>query len=202
MKVAVVNLKGGTTKTSTSMFLAAALSRRGRTLLVDCDPQGSSLSWSEGAEADWGRLPFSVMGLPTKDVHKKLRGFEGDYRHVVLDTPPGDLGIVRSALMAADTALVAVQATAMDLDRVQPTIDLIAEMESVNDLTFSILLARVRRISREGQDARAAMEGAGLPVMRAEVPQLGFYADAFGEPFGEDLGEYERVAAELLGEEA
>ncbi|MDP9438454.1 MAG: ParA family protein [Actinomycetota bacterium] len=202
MKVAVVNLKGGTTKTSSSMFLAAALSRRGRTLLVDCDPQGSSLSWSEGAEADGGRLPFSVMGLPTKDVHKKLRGFEGDYRHIVLDTPPGDLGIVRSALLASDTALVAVQATAMDLDRVQPTIDLIAEMEPINDLTFSILLARVRRISREGQDARAAMEGAGLPVMKAEVPQLGFYADAFGEPFGEDLGEYERVAAELLGEEA
>lgn len=201
MKVAVVNLKGGTTKTSTSMFLAAALSRRGRTLLVDCDPQGSSLSWSEGAESDGGRLPFSVMGLPTKDVHKKLRGFEGDYRHIVLDTPPGDLGIVRSALIAADTALVAVQATAMDLDRVRPTIDLIAEIEPINDLTFSILLARVRRISREGQDARAAMQGAGLPVMKAEVPQLGFYADAFGEPFGEDLGEYERVAVELLGEE-
>lgn len=202
MKVAVVNLKGGTTKTSTSMFLAAALSRRGRTLLVDCDPQGSSLSWSEGAEANGGSLPFSVMGLPTRDVHRKLKGFEGDYLHTVLDTPPGDLGIVRSALLAADTALVAVQATAMDLDRVQPTIDLIAEIEPLNDLTFSILLARVRRISREGQDARAAMEGAGLPVMKAEVPQLGFYADAFGELFGDDLGEYERVAAELLGEEA
>ena len=202
MKVAVVNLKGGTTKTSTSMFLAAALSKRGRTLLVDCDPQGSSLSWSEGAEADGGRLPFSVMGLPTRDVHRKLKGFEGDYQHIVLDTPPGDLGIVRSALIAADTALVAVQATAMDLDRVQPTIDLIAEIEPINDLTFSILLARVRRISREGQDARAAMEGAGLPVMKSEVPQLGFYADAFGEAFGEDLGEYERVAAELLGEDA
>ena len=136
-----MNLKGGTTKTSTSMFLAAAFSRRGRTLLVDCDPQGSSLSWSEGAEADGGRLPFSVMGLPTRDVHRKLKGFEADYRHVVLDTPPGDLAVVRSALLAADTALVAVQATAMDLDRVQPTIDLIAEIEPLNDLTFSILLA-------------------------------------------------------------
>ncbi len=202
MKVAVANLKGGTTKTSTAMFLAAALSRRGRTLLVDCDPQGSALSWSEGAEADGGRLPFNVMGLAVKDVHKKLRGFEGDYEHIVLDTPPGDLAIARSALLAADTAVVAVQATAMDLDRVMATIDLIAEVEPLNDLTFSILLARVRRISREGQDARAAMEEAGLPVMKAEVPQLGFYADAFGEPFGEDLGEYERVAAELLGEEA
>ncbi len=202
MKVAVVGLKGGVSKTTGSMFLAAALSRRGRTLLVDCDPQGSALSWAEGAETDGGRLPFSVMGLPTRDVHRKLRGFENDYEHVVIDTPPGEIAIARSALMAADTALVPVQATAMDLDRVMPTISLIAEVEPLNDLTFSILLSRVRRISREGRDARAAMEEAELPVMRTEVPQLGFYADAFGEPFGEDLGEYERVAAELLGEEA
>lgn len=202
MKVAVANLKGGVGKTTGSMFLAAAFARRGRTLLVDCDPQGSALSWAEGAEADGGRLPYSVMGLPTKDVHRKLRGFENDYEHIVIDTPPGDLAIARSALLAADTVLVSVQAMAMDLDRVMPTIDLIAEVEPLNDLTFSILLSRVRRISREGRDARTAMEDAGLPVLKTEIPQLGFYADSFGEPFGENLGEYERVAAELLGEEA
>lgn len=200
MKVAIANLKGGTSKTTTAFFLAAAFSRRGKTLLVDCDPQGSSLSWAESAEEDGGRLGFSVMGLPTRDVHRKLKGFEGDYAHVVLDTPPGELAIARSALLAADVALVAVQPTAMDLDRVLPTLELIAEVEPVNDLTFHVMLARVRRISREGRDARAAMEAMGLPVMRTEVPQLGFYADAFGEVVGENLGDYDQVARELLGE--
>ncbi len=201
MKVAVANLKGGTSKTTSAFFLAAALARRGKTLLVDCDPQGSALSWAESAEEDGGSLGFSVMGLPTRDVHRKLKGFEGDYEHVVLDTPPGELAIARSALLAADVALVAVQPTAMDLDRVMPTLELIAEVEPVNDLTFFVLLARVRRISREGRDARAAMEEMGLPVMKTEVPQLGFYSDAFGEVVGEDLGDYDRVARELLGEE-
>ncbi|MBA3616925.1 MAG: ParA family protein [Rubrobacteraceae bacterium] len=202
MKVAVANLKGGTSKTTTAVFLASAFARRGKTLLVDCDPQGSALSWAESAEEGGASLGFSVMGLPVKDVHRKIKGFQDDYEHVVIDTPPGEIAITRAALLAADTAVVAVQPTAMDLDRVMPTLELLAEVEPVNDVTFHVLLARVRRISREGRDARAAMVGMGLPVMAAEVPQLGFFADAFGEVLDGDLREYERVAAELLGEEA
>jgi len=202
VKVAVANLKGGTSKTTTAVFLASAFARRGKTLLVDCDPQGSALSWAESAEEGGASLGFSVMGLPVKDVHRKIKGFQDDYEHVVIDTPPGEIAITRAALLAADTAVVAVQPTAMDLDRVMPTLELLAEVEPVNDVTFHVLLARVRRISREGRDARAAMVGMGLPVMAAEVPQLGFFADAFGEVLDGDLREYERVAAELLGEEA
>lgn len=61
MKLAVVNLKGGTGKTTTATALAAALNNRGRTLLVDADPQGSALAWSE--EADFG---FPTIGLPVR----------------------------------------------------------------------------------------------------------------------------------------
>ena len=141
------------------------------------------------------------MGLPTKDVHRKLKGFEGDYEHVVVDTPPGDLPITRAALLAADVALVAIPPTKADLDRVVATLEAIAEVEPVNDLSFRILLTRVRRISRESRDTREAMGQMELPVMNVEIPQLSFYSDAFGELPGEDLGEYELVARELLGEE-
>lgn len=198
MKIVVANLKGGTGKTVSAFFLAAALTRYGKTLLVDCDPQGSTLSWAEGAEENGARLGFSVMGLPVKDVHRKLRNFESDYTHVVLDTPPGEIAITRSALLAADTALLPVPPTAIDLDRVMATLELVAEVEPLNDLSFRVLLTRVRRISREARDARAVMEEMGLPVMATEVPQLSFYSDAFGEPLEDNLGEYEQVATELL----
>jgi chromosome partitioning protein len=203
MKLAIVNLKGGSGKTVSGFFLATVLSRRGRTLLVDCDPQGSALSWAEAAEEDGAgeSLPFAVMGLPVKDVHRRVRAFEGDYEHIIFDTPPGDLSIVRSALMAADVALIAVPPTPIDLDRVIPTLELVAEVEDMTGLSFYVLLTRVRRISREGRDTREAMTEMGLPLLEADIPALGFYSDSFGASI-EDVGDYELVARELLGEPA
>jgi chromosome partitioning protein len=203
MKLAVVNLKGGSGKTVSSFFLATVLNRRGRTLLVDCDPQGSTLSWSRLAEEDDNGAgqspPFAVMGLPVKDVHRRIRPFEGDYEHIVFDTPPGELVIVRSALLAADVALIAVPPTPIDLDRVMPTIELVADVEEMTGLRFHVLLTRVRRISREGRDTREAMAGMGLPLLEADIPALGFYSDSFGVAI-ENAGDYELVARELLGE--
>ncbi len=49
MRVTVLNLKGGTGKTTTAVYLAGGLARNGRTLLIDADPQRSALSWSEAA---------------------------------------------------------------------------------------------------------------------------------------------------------
>ena len=194
----MVNLKGGTAKSTSAMFLAAALARRGRTLLVDCDPQGSALTWAEDAEADGGELGFNVVGIPTRDVNKRVDRLAGDYAHVVLDTPPAELDIVRAALHAADLAVVAISPSDMDINRFRPTLELVAEVEAVTDLDYRVLLTMVRRISREGRDARTAMEALELPVLEAEIPFLGVYRSAFGETI-DDAGDYERVAEELLG---
>lgn len=201
MRVAVVNLKGGTAKTTSAMYLASALSGRGRTLLVDADPQGSALSWSEAAEVDGYQFPFALMGMPTQDVHKKLSRIAADYEHVVIDTPPGELGITRSALRAADVGLVVLSPSMMDVSRFSPTLDLLADAEDLNEeLGYYVLLTRSSRITREGRDAREAMADMGLPVLAAEIPQLAFYSRAFGAAIDE-LADYEAATDELLSRE-
>lgn len=197
MKATIVNLKGGTAKSTTALFLSAALARRGRTLLVDCDPQGSALSWAEDAEENGAELGFNVVSIPTKDVKKRVERMADDYEHIVLDTPPGELDIVRAALHAGEVAIVSISPSDMDINRFRPTLELVAEVESVTDLDYRVLLTMARRISREGRDARAAMEALELPVMRTEIPFLSRYRSAFGETI-EELGEYEQVADELL----
>src|SRR5918998_1689321 len=156
VRVAVVNLKGGTAKSTSAMFLAAALSRKGRTLLVDCDPQGSALTWAEDAEADGRELGFNVVSIPTRDVKKRVDRLAGDYGHVVLDTPPAELDIVRAALHAAEVALVAISPSDMDINRFRPTLELVAEVEAVTDLDYRVLLTMVRRISLVGKKKSAA----------------------------------------------
>ena len=117
MRIAIVNLKGGTGKTITAVHLAAGLAEQGRTLLVDADPQGSALSWSEAAEG----FPCHVIALPVRDLHRRVPGLSEGYDHVVIDTPPGegDRGIVRSAVLAAEAVVVPMPPSTMDVNRLQ-----------------------------------------------------------------------------------
>lgn len=204
MKIAVANLKGGTAKTTTASFLAQGLSKYGPTLLVDADEQGSALSWSETPEEDGSSgssvFDFPVVGLPVKDVHKKIAQMEAGYDHIVIDTPPGDRSIVRSALLAADVAILAVTPGVLDLDRMRPTLELVAEIEHINELSLYVLLTKVKRISREGRDAREAMVDLEIPVLDAEIPLLQFYSESFGAPI-RSIADYEALISELARKE-
>jgi len=196
VRLAVLNLKGGTGKTTSAVFLAAGLNLDGPTLLVDADPQGSALSWSEAA----GGFEFPVVALPVRDLHRRLPQLAGNYRHLVVDTPPGDAAIVRGALLAADLALLPIPPSLMDLDRLMPTLELLSEVEPLNPVRVLVLLTRVRRNTRSARAAREALAELGMPVMEAEIPLREAYAAAFGLPV-ERLFEYEYAVRELLGVE-
>lgn len=193
MRVAVVNLKGGTGKTTTAVHIAAALARNGRTLLVDADPQGSTLSWSENAE----EFPCPTIGLPVRDLDRRLRDLATDYEHTVIDTPPADAAIARGALLAADAAVIPIPPSLMDLDRLRPTLELIAAVEPVNpELTFTALLTRVRHATRSARAARELLVELGVPVLDTEIPLREAFATAFGD--NPDGGhEYATVVHEL-----
>jgi chromosome partitioning protein len=196
MRVALVNLKGGSAKTTSSLFVAAELNKRGRTLLIDCDPQGSALAWSSMAE-----LPFPVVALPVEDLYKRIDALAVGYEHVVIDTPPGDEKIVRGVLRAVDTALLPIGTSLIEIDRLKPTIRLMAEVEDLNEFDVFILLTRVKRRTNSARAAREYLSGSlELPVLETDLPDWQRYALAFGD-VPDDSEEYANVVRELFDEE-
>lgn len=194
MRIAIVNLKGGTGKTTTSVFLAAVLNEQGPTLLIDADPQGSALSWSESA----GDFSFPVISLPVKDLPKRIGQLEAGFKHVVVDTPPGELAVVRSALMAVDQVVIPLPPSLMDIDRLRPTLELIAEVEGLSELKLHILLTRVRKGTKSLVAARTILGEFGLSVLEAEIPLREGYATAFGMA-PTDPREYREALEQILG---
>ena len=89
MRLGLVSSKGGTGKTTSAVSLAMVLHRLGRTLAVDCDPQGSLMSWSEAAAEQGKPLPFTVVGMPTRDVHVRLADLGAGDEHVVVGRSAG-----------------------------------------------------------------------------------------------------------------
>jgi chromosome partitioning protein len=115
MIVALLNQKGGVGKTTLALHLAGEWARQGkRVTLIDADPQGSALDWSQQrARENLSRL-FTVIGLPRDTLHREAPELARGVDYLVIDGPPRVAGLMRSALLAADLALIPVQPSPFD----------------------------------------------------------------------------------------
>lgn len=195
--IAVVNLKGGSTKTTTAAYLLHALAESDLSVLgVDADPENESLlRWGELAE--W---TVPVAGLPVRDLHKKLHALTRGRDAVVIDTPPMEAarGIVTSALRAATHIVIPMSPTPMEFDRLTAVLDVIADVNELREMPAitAVLLTRVVTGAASG-DVYADAISQSVPVLGARVARLERFAQAFGQPiagvlntsYGDALGQ-------------
>ena len=194
MNLAVVNLKGGTGKTSTVMHLAAELGEEGESVfVVDADPQGSALDWANA-------LDWQATAHPKNTIHRQA-WIRGVADHVVIDTPPGDLGIATSAMRAADMILIPIQPTGGDFAQFAETAQLVEEVQALNDARAAVLLTRVVKRTLASIQVREALAPFGIPVLNSTVPQAQAFAMSYGSQvatgtaYADVLAEIREVAA-------
>ena len=110
MIIALLNQKGGVGKTTLALHLAGEWAGRGKRItLLDADPQGSALDWSQQRSRSGLPRLFGVVGLARDTLHREAPELAHDVDHVVIDGPPRVAGLMRSALLAADLVLIPVQ---------------------------------------------------------------------------------------------
>ncbi len=202
--VAVVNLTGGTSKTTTAVFLAHALHEQGRrVMMVDADPQGSALNWNEDAPEPF---PFSVVGLPTRELQRQLADFvNADIDAIVIDTPPLDQksGIVVSALRAATLVVVPVAPSPIEYKRLHQVAEVVADAADFRPdgqpVSLAVLLTRTIPNASSTEVWREQIRADGFWCLKTDVRRLERFARAYGENITDAGGTaYGAAVAELL----
>src|SRR5258708_12545879 len=93
LSLALANLKPGTGKTTSAVWLAHVFAEAGnRVLLVDADPSGSALEWSDLAAMSPGArppaaFPFRIVALPSPEMHRRLPEIAQTDDVVIIDPP-------------------------------------------------------------------------------------------------------------------
>jgi chromosome partitioning protein len=110
--LALVGNKGGAGKTTLCVNLATALNARAPTLVLDADPQLSSLQWYELAD---GENTVPVVDV-VEDLVSAVAIARNEYEYLVLDCPPSvHAEQTGQALGISDLALIPVQPSPLDL---------------------------------------------------------------------------------------
>ncbi|QDH47851.1 ParA-like partition protein [Mycobacterium phage Benvolio] len=164
--ISVVHTKGGVGKTTSSIYLASAATRRGiETTVVDWDEQYSASVWAEEAARRGIALPF--------EVKKSAADYE-DRELVIIDTPPGTSKRIDTAVELADLIVIPCGCSPIEVERVWPTLELTAGVPSV------VLLTQVDLRAKLGTQVRDLLARESVPTLNTVIPQRQSIRKAFG----------------------
>jgi chromosome partitioning protein len=207
MIVALLNQKGGVGKTTIALHLAGQWARQGRrTLLIDADPQGSALDWSQQRSQEQLPRLFGVVGLARDTLHREAPELARHVDHVVIDGPPRVAGLLRSALLAADLVIIPVQPSPFDGWASAEMLALLAEARMFRPgLAARFVLNRCSARTVIARETGAALEAHDPPLLASRIGQRVVYAGAARSgrlafecaPEGHAAAEMAALAAEI-----
>ena len=180
MIIALLNQKGGVGKTTLATHLAGEfVAQGGSAMLIDADPQGSALDWSQRRHQTGRTRLFGVIGLARETLHLEAPEIARNVDYVVIDGPPRVTALARSALLAADLVLIPVQPSPYDLWASADMVALITEAQFFRPM-LRVAFVINRRVVRTviGREARPALAGQPFPALHAEVHQRIAFAES------------------------
>jgi chromosome partitioning protein len=180
MIIALLNQKGGVGKTTLATHIAGELAMRGASvMLLDADPQGSALDWTQRRSQNGLPRLFSAVGLARETLHQEAPELARRCDHIVIDGPPRIAALARSALLAADLVLIPVQPSPYDIWASAEMVALIWEAQVFRPALRAAFVIN-RRVSTTviGRETRDALSEQPLPALLAEVRQRIVFADS------------------------
>jgi len=174
--------KGGSGKSCIAQNLSVWLQRKGHdVLLLDADPQGTSVDWSRERESN-SALPDILVETAHGDIRKTLIDRAKRYEVIVVDAGGADSVALRSALTVATHALLPFRPKRRDLKTLPHVEEMIVLAKAVNpDLIARAVITQAPSLPSQIQrilDSKETCDSYGLPPLQAFTTARNVYDDA------------------------
>jgi cellulose biosynthesis protein BcsQ len=217
LRLLVSTLKGGPGKTTTAVFTAIGLARRGLKVVLICADTRTrgALDWIQEAVRQGYGVPFTLVVWHESDgplsVFAQNTEREQGADVVIVDTGGEQPEAFTHGALFADRLICPVGPMNGELRRIVETYRHAAAVDEMGSpVLMSVLLTRVPQVRRgKARIARTDLEATdatadkpyrlGLHVMETEITRAGPYEECYGL-IPDDLGEYEDLTDELVGE--
>jgi chromosome partitioning protein len=178
MILTLAGQKGGTGKSTLAINLAVEWMRRGRrVLLVDADPQGTSLTWANVAAESGGDAP-TVIALGDNLRHA-LPALAQAADVTIIDTAGRQSKRLAGALMLADLALLPCRPYPSDIWALAESVDTVRNVQEIRpELVAAIVINGMETRTMMGRGARDNVAAAGLRVLASDICHRVAFAEA------------------------
>ena len=169
MIITIGSTKGGVGKSTIACNLATIAAKDGKkVLLVDADPQGSSMGFREIRKTD----DITAMSITTPTLHKDLKGFS-NFDLIIVDSGGRDSVIFRSAILGADILILPVLPSVYDVWASEDSLEIVREASVMNEnlitrFLFNMVMPNTI-MAREALESLEEVGGDEVPLLKTTL---------------------------------
>lgn len=176
----VAHTKGGVTKSTLAVHLAAHFSTKGKTLLIDTDKQATAATWSSWRSDQKVKNSPTTVILLGDQVFKQGKVLANDYDFVIIDSGGKDNQGMRYAMLLADHLIIPTADSDFDTAAFDDMKEIIEGAKINNEkLTAKVVLSRVHSARKYAPaELKEFLTDRGFELYKTMIPQLDAFKDA------------------------
>lgn len=157
--IVVGSPKGGCGKTTLATNLSIFLARKGKDcLLLDADPQRTSLEFIGRRNADHADLPAVHCTVGEGNIRHMVRDMSRRYEYVLVDVGGRNSREFRTALVTANTLIVPLRPSKFDTETLDTTVKLLGDAQEYNETLKAFALINQATTNPHTREVQAAKE--------------------------------------------
>jgi len=202
--VAVLNMKGGTGKSTVATNLARGLQRHGSVCIVDADPQGTALRWGNAQPEDADMPAVVSVSLP---LNERIPDVADGWDFTVVDGAAKAKDRTRQCAQVADAVLIPVRPSGADIWASEWLVSVVkGRREQTGRPAAAFVISQAIVGTNLAGEISGVLDRFELPVFEGRTSQRVAYAEALSlgktvldtDPSGKAAAEVERITEETL----